>query len=105
MRMEVWMSFIVTGMVIRRITELSFSILIKADSDYAYSRNRNETLDMLNRLRLLAQLHGTPKSLLSRLDKRSAAETLLQRLPYPERDREDAKSVYSSKISLSLPHN
>ena len=95
------MSFIVTGMVIRRITELSFSILIKADSDYAYSRNRNETLEKLNRLRLLAQLHGTPKSLLSRL----AAETILQRLPYPEWDREDAKSVYSSKISLSLPHN
>ena len=100
MRMEVWMSFIVTGMVIRRITELSFSILIKADSDYASSRNRNETLVKLNRLRL-PQLHGTPKSLLSRL----AAETILQRLPYPEWDREDAKSVYSSKISLSLPHN
>lgn len=56
-------------MVIHRITELSFSIIIKADSDYAYSRNRNETLEKLNRLRLLAQLHGTPKSLLSRLDK------------------------------------
>ena len=51
-------------MVIRRITGLSFSIIIKADSDYAYSRNRNEALEKLNRLRLLAQLHGTPKSLL-----------------------------------------
>ena len=121
----------------------------KADSDYAYSRNRNETLEKLNRLRLLAQLHGTPKSLLSRLDKRSAAvsdskrilaaqkravnrrkaeekqtkqrreentllnnlrnllrtnpgvqaaidkaaETLLQRLPYPEWDRVPALSL------------
>ena len=124
----------------------------KADSDYAYSRNRNETLEKLNRLRLLAQLHGTPKSLLRRLDKRSAAvsdpkrilaaqkravnrrkaeekqtkqrreentllnnlrnllrtnpgvqaaidkaaETLLQRLPYPEWDRVPALSLKPS---------
>ena len=128
------------------------AIIGKADSDYAYSRNRNETLERLNRLRLLAQLHGTPKSLLSRLDKRSAAvsdpkrilaaqkravnrrkeeekqtkqrreentllnnlrnllrtnpgvqaaidkaaETLLQRLPYPEWDRVPALSLKPS---------
>lgn len=49
------------------------SLIGRADSDYAYSRKRNETLERLNRLRQLAQLHGTPKSLLRRLDKRSAA--------------------------------
>ena len=124
----------------------------KADSDYAYSRNRNETLERLNRLRTLSQLHGTPKSLLTRLDKRlavvsdqkrilaaqkravnrrkaeekrtrlfreenslfnnlrnllrttpsvraaidKAAEALLQRLPYPEWDRQQALSLRPS---------
>ena len=48
-------------------------IIGKSDSDYAYSRKRNETLERLTRLRQLAQLRGTPKSLLSLLDKRTAA--------------------------------
>ena len=48
-------------------------IIGKSDSDYAYSRNRNVTLERLTRLRQLAQLRGTPKSLLSLLDKRTAA--------------------------------
>ena len=128
------------------------SMIGKADSDYAYSRNRNETLEKLNRLRLLAPLHGTPKSLLTQLDKRlaavsdqkrilaaqkravyrrkaeekrtrlfreenalfnnlrnllrttpsvraaidKAAEALLQRLPYPEWDRQQALSLRPS---------
>ncbi|MBQ3143434.1 MAG: hypothetical protein IJB89_02860 [Akkermansia sp.] len=49
------------------------SLIGRADSDYAYSRKRNETLERLNRLRQLARLRGTPKSLISHLDRRTAA--------------------------------
>ncbi len=52
----------------------------KSDSDYAYSRKRNETLNRLNGLRKLAEVSSIRNTIISRVEKRVAAITSPKRI-------------------------
>lgn len=61
------------------------SAIGKSDSDYAYSRERKETLNRLNGLRPLAEVGGMTKTLLLKIDRRIAAISDVKRIQHAQK--------------------